>query len=53
MQNPSAPNAGLNSFGYVIAPLIGGILLYGSNVHGSGGGVDSVKPAALGGNAGH
>ena len=34
---------GLNSLGYVIAPLIGGILLFGSNVYGSGGGVDSVK----------
>jgi MFS transporter, FHS family, L-fucose permease len=34
---------GLNSLGYVIAPLIGGILLFGSNVYGSGGGVESVK----------
>lgn len=34
---------GLNSLGYAIAPLIGGILLFGSNVYGSGGGVASVK----------
>ena len=34
---------GLNSLGYVIAPLIGGLLLFGSNVYGTSGGVDSVK----------
>ena len=39
---------GLNSLGYVIAPLIGGILLFGSNVYGSGGGVDSVKIPYIG-----
>ncbi|MEO5713735.1 MAG: sugar MFS transporter [Luteolibacter sp.] len=39
---------GLNSLGYVIAPLIGGILLFGSNVYGSGGGVASVKAPYVG-----
>jgi MFS transporter, FHS family, L-fucose permease len=39
---------GLNSLGYVIAPLIGGILLFGSNVYGSGGGVASVKVPYVG-----
>ncbi|NQX00304.1 sugar MFS transporter [bacterium] len=39
---------GLNSLGYVIAPLIGGILLFGSNVYGSGGGVESVKAPYVG-----
>lgn len=39
---------GLNSLGYVIAPLIGGILLFGSDVYGSGGGVDTVKLPYLG-----
>ncbi len=34
---------GLNSLGYVIAPLIGGILLFGSDLYGEGGGVASVK----------
>ena len=39
---------GLNSLGYVIAPLIGGILLFGSNVYGSGGGVAAVKAPYVG-----
>jgi FHS family L-fucose permease-like MFS transporter len=39
---------GLNSLGYVIAPLIGGILLFGSDVYGSGGGVASVKAPYVG-----
>lgn len=39
---------GLNSLGYVIAPLIGGILLFGSNVYQSGGGVASVKVPYVG-----
>ncbi len=39
---------GLNSLGYVIAPLIGGILLFGSDVYGSGGGVASVKTPYVG-----
>ena len=39
---------GLNSLGYVIAPLIGGILLFGSNVYRGGGGVDSVKIPYIG-----
>jgi FHS family L-fucose permease-like MFS transporter len=34
---------GLNSLGYVVAPLIGGMMLFGSNVYGSAGGVASVK----------
>ena len=35
---------GLNSLGYVITPLIGGILLFGSkNIYTSSGGVDAVK----------
>ncbi len=39
---------GLNSLGYVIAPLLGGILLFGSNVYGSQGGVAAVKAPYLG-----
>ncbi len=39
---------GLNSLGYVIAPLIGGILLFGSNIYGSSGGLDSVKIPYIG-----
>jgi FHS family L-fucose permease-like MFS transporter len=39
---------GLNSLGYVIAPLIGGLLLFGSHVYGSGGGVESVKKPYVG-----
>lgn len=39
---------GLNSLGYVIAPLIGGLLLFGSDVYGKGGGVESVKTPYLG-----
>lgn len=39
---------GLNSLGYVIAPLIGGILLFGSNLYGSDGGVESVKLPYIG-----
>ena len=37
---------GLNSLGYVIAPLIGGILLFGSNVYQSGGGVARAAASA-------
>ncbi|MBM4155670.1 MAG: sugar MFS transporter [Lentisphaerae bacterium] len=39
---------GLNSLGYVIAPLIGGLLLFGSNVYGSEGGVDAVRKPYVG-----
>ena len=39
---------GLNSLGYVIAPLIGGILLFGSDVYKNGGGVASVKAPYVG-----
>ena len=39
---------GLNSLGYVIAPLVGGILLFGADVYGSGGGVASVKVPYVG-----
>jgi FHS family L-fucose permease-like MFS transporter len=34
---------GINSLGYVIAPVIGGLLLFGNNVYKKAGGVDSVK----------
>lgn len=39
---------GLNSLGYVIAPLIGGILLFGSNVFGSSGNIESVNAPYIG-----
>ncbi len=39
---------GLNSLGYVVAPLIGGLLLFGSAVYGSGGGVAAVKAPYVG-----
>ncbi len=39
---------GLNSLGYVIAPLIGGILLFGKDVFGDAGGMDAVKIPYLG-----
>jgi len=39
---------GLNSLGYVIAPLIGGLVLFGSSVYVSTGGVDVVKKPYIG-----
>lgn len=40
---------GLNSLGYVITPLIGGVLLFGSkNLYNSAGGVDAVKVPYVG-----
>ena len=39
---------GINSLGYVIAPLIGGFLLFGSNVYESSGDVNSVKVTYVG-----
>ena len=39
---------GLCSLGYVIAPLVGGLLLFGTSVYQSAGGVDAVKKPYLG-----
>jgi FHS family L-fucose permease-like MFS transporter len=52
--DPSSANSrlnlsqGINSLGYVIAPVIGGLLLFGNDVFQSSGGVDAVKNTYIG-----